>query len=99
LLAIGCLACPFLKVNGDPLMLIDVFERKFIIFGIHLWPQDFHIVALSMITLSGFHGSFYRGIWPRMVRVGLSSDHFHGNGIPENRILDRRRCQQTAQTE
>ena len=45
---------PFIKVNGDPLMLIDVFERKFIIMGIHLWPQDFHIVALSMITLVVF---------------------------------------------
>ena len=45
---------PFVKVNGDPVMLIDVFERKFIIFGIHLWPQDFHIVALSMISLVVF---------------------------------------------
>lgn len=45
---------PFVKVNGDPLMLVDVFERKFIIFGIHLWPQDFHIVALSMISLVVF---------------------------------------------
>ena len=45
---------PFIKINGDPIMLIDVFERKFIIFGIHLWPQDFHIVALSMISLVVF---------------------------------------------
>jgi len=45
---------PFIKVDGSPLMLIDVFERKFIIFGIHLWPQDFHIVALSMISLVVF---------------------------------------------
>ena len=45
---------PFIKVTGDPLLLIDVFERKFIIMGIHLWPQDFHIVALSMITLVVF---------------------------------------------
>ena len=45
---------PFIKVNGDPLMLVDVFDRKFIIFGIHLWPQDFHIVALSMISMVVF---------------------------------------------
>jgi len=45
---------PFIKVNGDPLLLVDVFERRFIIFGIHLWPQDFHIVALSMISLVVF---------------------------------------------
>jgi len=42
---------PFINIDGDPLMLIDVFDRKFIILGIHLWPQDFHIVALSMISL------------------------------------------------
>ncbi len=42
---------PFVKVDGDPFLLIDVFERKFFIFGIHLWPQDFHILALSMISL------------------------------------------------
>ena len=45
---------PFIKVGGDPFILIDVFERKFIILGIHLWPQDFHIVALSMISLVVF---------------------------------------------
>ena len=45
---------PFIKLNGDPLLLFDVFERRFIIFGIHLWPQDFHIVALSMISLVVF---------------------------------------------
>lgn len=45
---------PFIKVGGDPLILIDVFDRKFIFLGIHLWPQDFHIVALSMISLVVF---------------------------------------------
>lgn len=45
---------PFIKVGGDPFILIDVFERNFIIFGIHLWPQDFHIVALSMISFVVF---------------------------------------------
>ncbi len=45
---------PFIKIGGDPFILIDVFERKFIILGIHLWPQDFHIVALSMISLVVF---------------------------------------------
>jgi cytochrome c oxidase accessory protein FixG len=45
---------PFVKVGGDPFILIDVFERNFIILGIHLWPQDFHIVALAMISLVVF---------------------------------------------
>lgn len=45
---------PFVTIGGDPFILIDVFERKFIILGIHLWPQDFHILALSMISLVVF---------------------------------------------
>ncbi|TAL68349.1 MAG: cytochrome c oxidase accessory protein CcoG [Bacteroidetes bacterium] len=42
---------PFIKLNGDPLILLNVIERKFIIFGIHFWMQDFFIFALSFIAL------------------------------------------------
>lgn len=41
---------PFIRINGDPLLLINVLERKFIIFGIVFWPQDFHLFFLAMIT-------------------------------------------------
>ncbi len=41
---------PFVKVNGDPFILINIFERKFILFGVVLHPQDFYIVALMMVT-------------------------------------------------
>jgi len=41
---------PFIKVNGDPIMLFDVLQRKFIIFGIAFWPQDFHLILLLVIT-------------------------------------------------
>jgi len=40
---------PFLKVNGNQFLLFNVLERKFNIFGFPFWPQDFHLVALSMI--------------------------------------------------
>ncbi|MBI5323966.1 MAG: cytochrome c oxidase accessory protein CcoG [Ignavibacteriae bacterium] len=42
---------PFIKLNGDPLILLNVIERKFIIFGMHFWMQDFFIFALSFIAL------------------------------------------------
>ncbi|MBK9399303.1 MAG: cytochrome c oxidase accessory protein CcoG [Bacteroidetes bacterium] len=45
---------PFLKVNGHPLMLFNVLERKFIIFGIAFWPQDFHLFVLAMLTFIVF---------------------------------------------
>ncbi len=45
---------PFIKVNGQPLMLFNIFERKFIIFGTPFWPQDFHLFALALISFVVF---------------------------------------------
>lgn len=42
---------PFLKVNGHPYFLLDVIERKFILFGVHFWPQDTYLFAIAMISL------------------------------------------------
>lgn len=41
---------PFIKVNGHPLLLLNVLERKFIIFGIPFGPHDFHLFVLAMIS-------------------------------------------------
>lgn len=40
---------PHLKINGKQLLLFNILERKFIIFGKVFWPQDLWIFALSMI--------------------------------------------------
>ncbi len=45
---------PFLKWNGEPFLLFNVLERKFILFGLTFWPQDFHLFALAMLTLFVF---------------------------------------------
>ena len=45
---------PFLKIGGQPLLLLNFFERKFIIFGTPFWPQDLHIFAIGTITLFVF---------------------------------------------
>ncbi len=42
---------PFIKINGNPFLLLDVLQRKFIIFGVVFWPQDFHIFAISFLAL------------------------------------------------
>ncbi len=47
-------AGPFIKINGQPLLLMNVFERKFVIFGQAFWPQDFVILALVLITFFVF---------------------------------------------
>ncbi|MBK7873215.1 MAG: cytochrome c oxidase accessory protein CcoG [Saprospiraceae bacterium] len=45
---------PFIKVNGEPLLLFNVLERKFILFGIQFMPQDFHLFVLAMLTFMVF---------------------------------------------
>jgi polyferredoxin len=42
------------KVNGNQLMLFNVLERRFNIFGFPFWPQDFYIFVLVMITMVVF---------------------------------------------
>lgn len=43
-------AAPFISFQGKPLILLNIFERKFIIFGLTFWPQDFIIFALAMLA-------------------------------------------------
>ena len=45
---------PFIKIKGDPFMLFNFLERKFIIFGVMFYPQDFHLFVLSMIAFIVF---------------------------------------------
>jgi cytochrome c oxidase accessory protein FixG len=47
-------AGPFIKIGGQPLLLLNVFERKFIVFGQAFWPQDFVLLAISLITFFVF---------------------------------------------
>lgn len=43
-------ASPFIKINGHQFLLFNVLERRFNIFGFPFWPQDFHLVVISMIA-------------------------------------------------
>jgi cytochrome c oxidase accessory protein FixG len=45
---------PFVRINGEPLLLLNVLERKFVIFGQVFWPQDFYLFGLAMIMLVVF---------------------------------------------
>ena len=45
---------PFIKLNGHPLLMLNVLERKFIVFGIVFWPQDFPLFGLAMLTFVVF---------------------------------------------
>ena len=45
---------PFIKVEGEPLFLFNILERKFIFFGKIFWPQDFFIFAIGLLTFIVF---------------------------------------------
>jgi len=47
-------AGPFIKIGGEPLLLLNIFERKFVILGQAFWPQDFFLLALLLITFFVF---------------------------------------------
>ncbi len=44
------LAAPFVKIKGNQFLLFNVIERKFHIFGFPFWPQDFHLLVISMLV-------------------------------------------------
>jgi len=49
---------PFVKVGGHPLFLLNVIDRRFILFGQIFWPQDFFIFALGMVVFIVFVALF-----------------------------------------
>jgi len=49
---------PFIKISGDPLFLFDISERKFILFSVRFWPQDFFIFMIGMVTFIVFIALF-----------------------------------------
>lgn len=47
-------AGPFITIGGRPFLLLNIFERKFVILGQAFWPQDFFLLALLLITFFVF---------------------------------------------
>lgn len=42
-------AGPFIRIQGNPLLLVNVVERKFSVLGQVFWPQDGFVLALSLL--------------------------------------------------
>ncbi|WP_341225919.1 cytochrome c oxidase accessory protein CcoG [uncultured Arcticibacterium sp.] len=49
---------PFIKIGGQPLLMMNFFERKFVIFGQYFLPQDFVLFGLGMIIFVLFIALF-----------------------------------------
>lgn len=48
------LGAPFIKIDGQPLLMLNIIERKFVILGQVFWPQDLPLFALGMLCLFVF---------------------------------------------
>lgn len=45
---------PFLKYKTEPLLIFNVIDRKFVIFGVIFWPQDSYLFYLLMLSFIVF---------------------------------------------
>ena len=43
-------AIPFIKINGNPFLLLNILDRQFFILGQPFYPLDFFILAMGAIT-------------------------------------------------
>jgi len=43
-------AGPWIRIHGNPLLLLNIVERRFSILGQIFWPQDFVIFAVAMLV-------------------------------------------------
>ncbi len=93
---------PFIKINGHQLLLLNILERKFVLFGIPFWPQDFHLVVLSGLTLIVFIVLFtaiYGRVWcgwacPQTIFLEMvfrKIEYLIEGDAPRARSLDRRK--------
>jgi polyferredoxin len=51
-------AGPFIRIGGEPLLMINVLERRFVFFGQTFWPQDFLIFVLGFMVFIVFVALF-----------------------------------------
>ncbi len=47
-------AGPFIKIGGHPLLLLNFFERQFVILGSVFWPQDTHLLIFLLLIFVVF---------------------------------------------
>src|SRR5690606_8169639 len=57
-LVVLLLTGPFIRIGGEPLLMINLLERRFVLFGQTFWPQDFLIFVLGFIAFIVFVALF-----------------------------------------
>lgn len=47
-------SAPHIKLNDEPLLLFNIIDRKFVLFGNIFWPQDLYLFAIGIILFVVF---------------------------------------------
>lgn len=101
LLLIIFFTLPLIKISGHPFVLLNVIERKFVLFGVAFFPQDFFLFVLAMITFVVFIALFtalFGRLWcgwtcPQTVFLEMvfrKIDYlFEGDSV-QQKVLDKR---------
>lgn len=49
-LLIFMFAAPWIRIGGQPFLMLNVLERQFVIFGNIFWPQDSHLLVFALLS-------------------------------------------------
>ena len=93
-------AGPWLRLNGLPLLMWNLVERKFIILGQIFWPQDFFILLLATLTFLVFiilftvvYGRVFCGwVCPQTIFLEMvfrRIEYWLEGDAPQQKALDR----------
>jgi cytochrome c oxidase accessory protein FixG len=93
-------AGPHIRIKGEPLLMLNIIERKFVIFGQVFWPQDMYILAVLLILAVVFvilftiiYGRIFCGwVCPQtifMEMVFRRIEYFIEGDAAEQRRLDK----------
>ena len=93
-------AGPHLRIKGEPLLMLNLIERKFVIFGQVFWPQDMYILAVLLILAVVFvilftiiYGRIFCGwVCPQTIFMEMlfrRIEYFIEGDAPAQRLLDK----------
>ena len=93
-------AGPHIRIKGEPLLMLNIIERKFVIFGQVFWPQDLYILAVLLILAVVFvilftiiYGRIFCGwVCPQtifMEMVFRRIEYLIEGDAPDQRLLDK----------
>jgi cytochrome c oxidase accessory protein FixG len=94
-------AGPWVRIDGYPLLMLNVVERRFVILGQPFWPQDFHLFVLGFLLsvvfialLTMIFGRVFCGwVCPQTVfmeHVFRRIERWIEGDAPQRRTLDKR---------